>query len=61
VPSGVVVRAWIPEPCPAAKGDSGFTIEPGPEFAIGIPRSDSNHETNSQLDGNRLPQVFFWK
>jgi hypothetical protein len=40
VPSGVVVRAWIPEPCPAATGDSGFTIESGPEFAIGIPRHD---------------------
>ena len=31
VPSGVVVRAWFPEPCPAATGGSGFTIETGSE------------------------------
>ena len=36
VPSGVVVRAWLPEPCPAATGGSGFTIETGSESAIGI-------------------------
>ena len=36
VPSGVVVRAWFPEPCPAATGGSGFTIETGSESAIGI-------------------------
>jgi hypothetical protein len=38
VPSGVVVRAWLPEPCPAATGGSGFTIETGSESAIGIGR-----------------------
>ena len=36
VPSGVVVRAWLPEPCPAATGGCGFTIETGSESAIGI-------------------------
>jgi len=36
VPSGVVVRAWPPEPCPSATGGSGFTIETGTESAIGI-------------------------
>ena len=36
VPSGVVVCAWLPEPCPAATGGSGFTIETGSESAIGI-------------------------
>jgi hypothetical protein len=36
VPSGVVVRAWIPERTPAATGGSGFTIEIGFESAIGI-------------------------
>ena len=36
VPSAVVVRAWLPEPCPAATGGSGFTIETGSESAIGI-------------------------
>ena len=36
VPSGGVVRAWLTEPCPAAKGGSGFTIETGSESAIGI-------------------------
>src|SRR4051794_35055533 len=36
VPSGVVVRAWLPEPCPAATGGSGFSIETGSESAIGI-------------------------
>ena len=36
VPSGVVVRAWLPEPCPAATGGSGFRIETGSESAIGI-------------------------
>jgi len=35
VPSGVVVRARLPEPCPAATGGSGFTIETGSESAIG--------------------------
>ncbi len=39
VPSGVVVRAWLPEPCPAATGGSGFTIETGSESAIGIRRA----------------------
>jgi hypothetical protein len=38
VPSGVVVRAWFPEPCPAATGGSGFTIETGSESVIGITR-----------------------
>jgi hypothetical protein len=32
----VVVRAWLPEPCPAATGGCGFTIETGSESAIGI-------------------------
>jgi len=32
----VVVCAWLPEPCPAATGGSGFTIETGSESAIGI-------------------------
>ena len=36
VPSGVVVRAWLPEPCPTTTGGSGFTIETGSESAIGI-------------------------
>ena len=36
VPSGVVVRAWLPEPCPAATGGCGFTIETGSKSAIGI-------------------------
>ena len=36
VPSGVVVCAWLPEPCPAATGGCGFTIETGSESAIGI-------------------------
>src|SRR5271166_5835268 len=36
VPSGVAVRAWLPEPCPAATGGCGFTIETGSESAIGI-------------------------
>ena len=36
VPSGVVVRAWLPEPYPAATGGSGFRIETGSESAIGI-------------------------
>ena len=39
VPSGVVVRAWLPEPCPAATGDSGFTIETGSKSPISINRS----------------------
>jgi len=36
VPSAVLVRAWFPEPCLAATGGSGFTIETGSESAIGI-------------------------
>jgi hypothetical protein len=35
VPSGGIVRAWLPEPCPAATGGSGFTIEIGSDFVIG--------------------------
>ena len=27
---------WLPEPCPAATGGCGFTIETGSESAIGI-------------------------
>jgi hypothetical protein len=37
VPSGVVVRAWLPEPYPAANSGSGFTIETAPN-----PRSVSS-------------------
>ena len=33
--SGVVVRAWLPEPCPAATGGSGFTIEIGSDSVTG--------------------------
>jgi hypothetical protein len=36
VPSGVVVRAWLPEPFPAAIGCSGFMIDVGSETVIGI-------------------------
>ncbi len=35
---GLVVCAGHPEPCPAATGGSGFTIETGSDFAIGITR-----------------------
>ncbi len=35
VPSGLVVCAGHPEPCPAATGGSGFTIEIGSDFVIG--------------------------
>src|SRR6516165_4566289 len=35
VPSGLVVCAGHPEPCPAATGGSGFTIEIGADFVIG--------------------------
>ena len=38
VPSGVVVCAGHPEPCPAATGGSGFTIEIGSDFVIGPAR-----------------------
>ena len=41
VPSGVVVRTWLPEPCPAATGGSGFAIETGSESAIGITRRET--------------------
>jgi len=39
VPSRMVVCAWLPEPCPAVTGGSGFTIETGSQFAIGISRT----------------------
>jgi hypothetical protein len=35
VPSDLVVCAGHPEPCPAATGDSGFTIEIGSDSVIG--------------------------
>ena len=35
VPSGLVRCAGQPEPCPAATGGSGFTIEIGSDFVIG--------------------------
>ena len=35
VPSGLVKCAGQPEPCPAATGGSGFTIEIGSDFVIG--------------------------
>jgi hypothetical protein len=35
VPSDLVVCAGHPEPCPAATGGSGFTIEIGSDFVIG--------------------------
>ena len=35
VPSGLVVCAGLPEPCPTATGGSGFTIEIGSDFVIG--------------------------
>ena len=35
VPSGLVQCAGHPEPCPAATGGSGFTIEIGSDFVIG--------------------------
>jgi hypothetical protein len=36
VPSDVVVRARLSEPCPAATGGAGFAIETGSEAAIGF-------------------------
>jgi hypothetical protein len=36
VPSGVVVRAWIPGPFPAATDGSGFMIDVGSDSAFGI-------------------------
>src|SRR5262249_14681562 len=37
VPSGLVICAGQPEPCPAATGGSGFTIENGSDLVI-VPR-----------------------
>jgi hypothetical protein len=58
VPSGVVVRAWLPEPCPAATGGSGFTIETGSESVIGITGLVSRRNKIKESDSSDLFRVF---
>src|SRR5271157_1668247 len=47
VPSGVVVRVWLPEPCPAATGGSGFTIETGSKSGFSRTFDDPRPPTSS--------------
>jgi hypothetical protein len=53
VPSGLVVCAGLPEPCPTATGGSGFTIEIGSDFVIG-PKGKIIAEMNRVIAGHRL-------